>query len=154
MTDHSGQGTETVGISSYAGCHHGSETPIDSDNNGLFFLNSRIGFNDIYDGSSNTVMFGEYIANVPWNLGWASGTRAALRNMSAVESHRDVFTAQQTTVAPKADFVGGFSSAHPGTANFCMADGSVRSISLNIGPQVCKNIGNREDGEMMGAWDY
>lgn len=152
LTDVSGQGTPTVAISSYAGCHHGSETPIDSDNNGLFFLNSRIGFNDIYDGSSNTVMFGEYVPDKDWNLGWASGTRAALRNMSEIANYNSVFQATQLGNVPKPDFVGGFSSPHPGTSNFCMADGSVKSLSLSIDPKICEHIGNREDGEMMGDW--
>jgi len=154
LTDPAGQGTDTVYLSSYAGCHHGSETPIDSDNNGLFFLNSRIGFEDIYDGSSNTVMFGEYIPNEHWNLGWASGTRATLRNMSTVSDAQTVFKAKQLGATPKPDFVGGFSSVHPGTVNFCLADGSVRSLSNTIDPKFSEFIGNREDGEMMGDWDY
>jgi len=152
--DPAGQGTVTVGVSSYAGCHHGSETPIDKDNNGLFFLNSRIGFDDIYDGSSNTVLFGEYVAYENWNLGWASGTRAALRNMSSILGLEDVETFNQTGTAPKPDFVGGFGSYHPGTVSFCMADGSVHSLSQSLDPIVCDNIGNREDGEMMGDWNY
>ncbi len=152
--DPAGQGIDAVAISSYAGCHHGSETPIDSDNNGLFFLNSRIGFHDIYDGSSNTVMFGEYIPDEEWNLGWASGTRAALRNMSELSDFNTIFEIQQMGVVPKPDFVGGFSSAHAGTTGFCMADGSVRSIVFTLDPKIRENIGNREDGEMMGAWDY
>jgi len=151
--DPAGQGTETVAISSYAGCHHGSETPIDSDNNGLFFLNSKIGFDDIYDGSSNTVMFGEYIPDENWNLGWASGTRAALRNMGDLVNYQTVYSVKQAGLVPKPDFVGGFSSIHPGTINFCLADGSVRAISLMLDPVVRENIGNRADGEMMGEWD-
>lgn len=154
LMDESGQGTPTAAISSYAGCHHGSETPIDSDNNGLFFLNSRIGFGDIYDGSSNTVMFGEYVPDKDWNLGWASGTRAALRNMSEIATYSSVYQATQLGNVPKPDFVGGFSSPHPGTSSFCLADGSVQALSLNIDPQIRENIGNREDGEMMGDWYY
>src|SRR5262245_7270384 len=29
-------------FSNYAGCHHDSEAPIDANNNGVFFLNSRL----------------------------------------------------------------------------------------------------------------
>ena len=151
-TDPAGQGTDTVAISNYAGCHHGSETPIDSDNNGLFFLNSRIGFEDIYDGSSNTVMFGEYIPDRDWNLGWASGTRATLRNMGMLSDFSTVYSTNQAGIVPKPDFVGGFSSHHPGVINFCMADGSVRALTNTLDPVVAENIGNREDREMMGAW--
>lgn len=154
LTDESGQGTDTAAISSYAGCHHGSETPIDSDNNGLFFLNSQIGFGDIYDGSSNTVMFGEYVSNDDWNLGWASGTRAALRNMSEIAEYNFRFAAAIAGNVPKSDFVGGFGSFHPGTSSFCMADGSVHSLYFGLDPVICENIGNREDGEMMGDWGF
>lgn len=43
----------------YMVCHGGVETPIDVDNNGSFFLNSRIRSRDITDGTSNTVWLGE-----------------------------------------------------------------------------------------------
>ena len=37
--------------SSYAGCHHDVEAPIDVDNHGVFFLNSRVSHDDLTDGS-------------------------------------------------------------------------------------------------------
>ena len=67
-------------FSNYAGIHHGSETPIDKDNSGILFLNSRIRSDDIEDGSSYTVIVGEKRIEVS-DLGWSSGTRASLRNM-------------------------------------------------------------------------
>jgi prepilin-type N-terminal cleavage/methylation domain-containing protein/prepilin-type processing-associated H-X9-DG protein len=65
--------------SSYAACHHDVEAPIDSNNNGVMFLNSKIGLEDITDGASNTIFIGEKIGE-PTDLGWMSGTRATLRN--------------------------------------------------------------------------
>jgi len=47
---------------SYMACHSSTETPIDTDNDGVFFLNSKLRSRDIYDGTSNTIFFGE--ANV------------------------------------------------------------------------------------------
>jgi type II secretory pathway pseudopilin PulG len=76
-----GQG---VGTTTYAGCHHDVEAPIDIDNNGVLFLNSRVRFRDIEDGSSNTIFAGEHADVDP--LGWASGTRATLRNTSSIGS--------------------------------------------------------------------
>ncbi len=68
--------------SSYAGCHSGTETPIDVDNDGCFFLNSSVRFRDITDGSSYTISVGEHVAgDAIW--GWASGTRDTLRNCGA-----------------------------------------------------------------------
>ena len=69
-----------VGATTYAGCHHDVEAPIDIDNNGVLFLNSHIRYRDITDGSSNTIFAGEHSDVDP--LGWASGTRATLRNTS------------------------------------------------------------------------
>ena len=46
---------------SYMGCQGGKETPIDVDNDGLFFLDSRLGSRDIPDGTTDTVFFGEAI---------------------------------------------------------------------------------------------
>ena len=67
------------GASSYAGSHHDVEAPIDVDNNGVFFLNSRLGYDDIRDGTSHTIFLAE--KRLDWSdLGWMSGTRATLRN--------------------------------------------------------------------------
>ena len=69
------------GLANYAGCHHDSETPIDQDNNGLLYLNSKIRYSDILVGSSNNFLIGETLP-IQDSLGWASGTLATLRNTS------------------------------------------------------------------------
>jgi prepilin-type N-terminal cleavage/methylation domain-containing protein len=71
LTDH---------ISHYAGVHHDSEAPIDVKDNGVFFLNSRVRYDDVSDGSSQTLFIGEKLPDT-WDLHWMSGTRATLRNM-------------------------------------------------------------------------
>jgi prepilin-type N-terminal cleavage/methylation domain-containing protein/prepilin-type processing-associated H-X9-DG protein len=63
----------------YAACHHDVEAPIDATNNGVFFLNSRIRYDDVSDGSSHTLYLGEKITDM-WDMEWVSGTRATLRN--------------------------------------------------------------------------
>jgi prepilin-type N-terminal cleavage/methylation domain-containing protein len=68
-----------AGLSNYAGCHNDVETPIDENNNGVFFLNSHIREKDVTDGISHTIYVGEKIGGT-WDLGWMSGTRATLRN--------------------------------------------------------------------------
>ncbi len=45
-------------------------------------------------------------------------------------------------------FVGGFSSRHPGGANFSMGDGSVRFLRTSIGGSL-KLLANRADGEII-----
>jgi prepilin-type N-terminal cleavage/methylation domain-containing protein/prepilin-type processing-associated H-X9-DG protein len=68
----------TYPSTSYAGVHHGAETPIAEDNNGVFVLNRRIGYDDVTDGIGNTFFIGEKVYED--DLGWMSGTRATLRN--------------------------------------------------------------------------
>jgi type II secretory pathway pseudopilin PulG len=67
------------GYSAYAGVHHDVEAPIDIDNHGVFFLNSRVRYQDVSDGTSQTLFIGEKIT-LAGDLGWMSGTRATLRN--------------------------------------------------------------------------
>lgn len=72
-------------LNSYAGIHNDVEIPIDVNQNGVLFLNSRIRYEDVPDGSSNTIYVGEYFVDVTQaagqNLGWMSGTRGTLRNV-------------------------------------------------------------------------
>ncbi|QDU39980.1 putative major pilin subunit [Maioricimonas rarisocia] len=67
------------GQSHYAACHHDVDEPIDNDNNGVMFLNSRIRFRDISDGRAYTILVGEALISAR-PLGWASGTWSTLRN--------------------------------------------------------------------------
>jgi len=73
------------GYSDYAGIHNDREVPIDVDNNGIFFLNSRVRYDDVVDGVSNTLFVGEK-ATIAGDLGWMSGTRATLRNLGSLNA--------------------------------------------------------------------
>ena len=85
----------TAGMSCYAGCHNSTEAPIDVDNDGVLYLNSRTTFSDIVDGSANTIMVGEYNPKGA-SLGWASGTRATLRNTGGRFDDGTDYWAKQT----------------------------------------------------------
>jgi hypothetical protein len=65
--------------SNYAGCHHDKEAPIDANNSGVFFLNSRITRDDLKDGAGYTIFIGEKLID-DYDLGWLSGTPGTLRN--------------------------------------------------------------------------
>jgi len=71
--------SQDVPASNYAAVHHDVEAPIDANNHGTFFLNSRLRPHDITDGTSHTLFLGEKLVE-PGDLGWMSGTRATLRN--------------------------------------------------------------------------
>jgi len=68
-----------VALSNYGGVYHDQNTPIDTNNHGVMLLNSCVRYQDIFDGSSHTLAVGESLRHVK-DLGWASGTRATLRN--------------------------------------------------------------------------
>jgi len=142
----------------YAGCHHDTESPIDADNHGVFFLNSAITFQSIPDGSSNTLFVGEKIQTAD-DLGWTSGTRATLRNPSdginAERNRRRRWRQDRDAVLPLETgplHVGGFSSPHAGGAHFLMGDSSVRFLSAGIEPDLLKYLADRADGEMLGEF--
>ena len=77
----SGSSQALAGRCEYAGVYHDREAPIDRDNNGVFFLNSRVRHEHVTDGLSQTIFLGEAIEGES-NMGWMSGTRATLRNTS------------------------------------------------------------------------
>ena len=73
--------SQTAGATSYYGIHNDFETPIDVNQNGVLFLNSSIRYEQITDGSSNTIYVAESRLNTGSDLGWMSGTRSSLRNL-------------------------------------------------------------------------
>jgi prepilin-type N-terminal cleavage/methylation domain-containing protein len=176
-------GTSSGGFS-YGGCHHDVEAPIDVDNHGVLYLNSRVRYDDITDGPAHTILLGEVLGSDS-GLGWASGTRATLRNTGSrindfgfqappgkvstvlakprksgarptVASTVESF--EQPGVAPDQvlplDFVGGFGSRHLQGAPFLFCDGSTRSLRESIDPRVYRLLGNRADGELLSDDSY
>ncbi|QDS86862.1 Type II secretion system protein G precursor [Rosistilla ulvae] len=139
----------------YAGCHHDVEAPIDANDNGLLFLNSEIRYSQIPDGSTQTILLGESLpfAN---DLGWASGTRATLRNtgtpIAAYNPRHQLVDQEQPAPSEEPLYVGGFGSCHPGGAQFSFADGSTRFLNQSIDPELLRRYGNRRDGELTG-WE-
>jgi prepilin-type processing-associated H-X9-DG protein len=151
-------GTATAPVvapTSYAGCHHELEAQIAADNHGLLFLNSAIRREDIRDGSAQTILVGERIRES--DLGWASGTSATLRNTgqgvnASPRPSRWAATTPPPPIPPTA--VGGFSSYHPGGANFAFADGSVRFLKNSMSLQIYQRLGHRADGVALDEASY
>ena len=149
--------------SSYAANYHDQEGPITSDRNGVFFLNTFVPYDDIPDGTTHTLFFGEKIIE-PTDLGWAAGTRSTLRN-TAVPPNTTGYGATgkpltaadpRGSAAPTARTgtgvaqpVGGYSSFHAGGVVVAMGDGSVRFLSDSIDPDTLQKLGHRKDGELI-----
>ncbi|QDT88476.1 DUF1559 domain-containing protein [Gimesia algae] len=145
----------------YAACYNANEAPIDANNSGVMFLNSSISYDQITDGSSNTIFIGEHLYD-DTNLGWLSGTRATLRNTGSINRDLPKFTGswgsnnnpdpvEEHPVDPLLN-VGGFGSYHVGGAHIGLGDGSVRFLSENIDPGLLEQLGNRSDGKLMDPY--
>jgi prepilin-type N-terminal cleavage/methylation domain-containing protein/prepilin-type processing-associated H-X9-DG protein len=161
----SNRGANNVAMTSYVGCHNDVEAPIDAKNQGVFILNKAMRYEDIPDGSSLTIFLSEKLNN-GLDQGWASGSRASLRNTGTPLNGRlnspllptasfapdEDEEAVLVKAAPgTAGFVGGFASRHPGGANTAFGDGSVRFLKTSISPAVLRLLGNRADGEILDS---
>jgi len=155
-------------LMNYVGCHHDVEAPIDADNHGVFFLNSRVSRDDLTDGPATTILLGE-TTGAAFLGSWAMGTAATLRNTGWEINAENPFQAppQQLPTSPPFDalfleiliddgvlppeLVGGFLSNHSKGANFLFGDGSVRFLKSKIEPTVFRSLGNRADGNLVDA---
>jgi prepilin-type N-terminal cleavage/methylation domain-containing protein/prepilin-type processing-associated H-X9-DG protein len=163
------RGAGNASMTNYVGSHHDVEAPIAANNRGMLFLNSAVRYEDVPDGTSQTIVLGEKL-NDGLGLGWASGTRASLRNTgSGINRLTGTGSASKVVFGPSgADggspdedalnaapgtpaFVGGYISRHPGGANFTFGDGSVRFLKTSITPSVLRLLASRADGEIIDA---
>jgi prepilin-type N-terminal cleavage/methylation domain-containing protein/prepilin-type processing-associated H-X9-DG protein len=160
-----------VAMTSYVGSHNDVEAPISATNKGVLFLNSSIRFEDITDGSSQTIFVGEKLNRVP-DEGWASGTRASLRNagsginrtatptlagpgsVGGDDGDGETAGAGAVSATDTLAYVGGYSAWHPGGANFAFGDGSVRFLKNSINRRIFRLLANRADGEIISADKY
>lgn len=155
-----------VGVTSYKGVS-GSNwawgsfayTPPSGGNNGLdagngiFWrsdYNRSLTMTQILDGTSNTLMVGEDIANINQHNGWpysngATGTCAIPLNNGLKAGD------------PGYNNIGdwgnvySFRSRHTGGANFALADGSVRFVSQTIALQTYRDASTHAGGETLGS---
>lgn len=106
-------------------------------------------FGDVTDGLSNTIAVGECIGAfcITQNFGTQSwGTTAHPINYM----NKSLAANLPTQSNPRWDESIGFRSFHPGGANFCLGDGSVRFISQNIDGVTYRALGSRAGGETVG----
>jgi prepilin-type N-terminal cleavage/methylation domain-containing protein/prepilin-type processing-associated H-X9-DG protein len=131
-----------AGHSNYMGVMGHRDVGNATQNTGCFYGNSRVGIADITDGTSNTIMVGER-----QTIDCRGGTWLGVRNTNATGTAGVLMVAghsrpkmnqdpSPTTGIPwNTDDTGcgeGFSSLHPGGAQFLFADSSVRFISETI----------------------
>jgi len=152
-------------LTCFAGVHHDLEAPIDFDNHGVLFLNSRIRLpEDVPDGLGYTLFIGEMEGTPSWLVGdrhtlrncGATPTDSATLGLMAYPSPNEGSALPApddgTAPLPPVNRVGGFGSSHPGGANFALGDGNVRFISQNIDGKLFRHLGHRADGALIGTF--
>jgi prepilin-type processing-associated H-X9-DG protein len=163
-----------VALNDYAGCNgnwspfYGSSIPSGVSLGAGIFLSQATGRNtvqtsDIVDGLATTLMLGEKACNprlgpiageddIGFFSGFGSTTSFNGGNFNTIR-----FTA--TNLLPlrdsdvKGPTGGAFGSAHPGTFNALMADGSVVSLSYTISSSVYSALGTIRGREVINESD-
>jgi prepilin-type processing-associated H-X9-DG protein len=95
---------------------------------GIFYNRSRTRIENIKDGSSNTLMFGEGLGGVgvgARNFGWTWMGVGALGTKFGLQ-----YGGQPNADPNRMGNWSYFSSRHTGIVNFCFADGSVRGVAI------------------------
>lgn len=120
-------------------------------------VNVSTKFREITDGTSHTIMTGE-LQRI-WDVskdGWAIGGPATLFTTGAL-MHYDADKKTCTPVASANEgtimnnhFFGSPGSEHSDTVNFGLADGSVRSLSTTMDPNIFALLGSMADGTTVG----
>ena len=157
------------GMSSYGG--NAGERSVPSSRmtrDGVFFIDSRVRIDDITDGTSNTLLFGERFHRDPeydrrQPIVWAgSSPLTALGRWSYVADVRANSQVTLSTPVPinyrvppggnmstLEDRACAFGSGHPGGANFAFADGSVRFLSDSTPLSTLQALSTRASGEVV-----
>ncbi len=132
-----------------------------------------IGFGAVADGSSNTFMYGEKAATASqyttispmgWNAWWENSgfIHNGWPTMRSPNIGVGGFIADNRfdDTVPTFDIDGvphrvniGFGSAHPGTVNFALGDGSTHAVSTNVNVDTIYQGGHRSDGTVFNIKD-
>ena len=141
-----------------------------STEDGILYQNSSIGFGDISDGSSNTLLIGErFSQDAEWQefgnfRGWAWASWNASQDvlggvLEPINFQLEPGTGGSSLTPAFADRdrkINSFSSGHPGGANFAVADGSVQFLTntSTASLEVLVSLAVRNDGEVSNVTDF
>jgi prepilin-type N-terminal cleavage/methylation domain-containing protein/prepilin-type processing-associated H-X9-DG protein len=133
-----------IGVCGFFSVQSGSAS--NTTNNGVLYSSSRVGFNDITDGTSNTFAVGErnyYCDQGAWvgnRNPTGGGATGADYTMGVVSFPLN------SPLNGKNECIEGFASNHSGGANFLFCDGSVHFITNSIGYNTGPLTGTDQKG--------
>jgi prepilin-type N-terminal cleavage/methylation domain-containing protein len=130
----------------HAVCEPGSANYDGCQGDGTFFLNRTVGFREITDGLSNTLIVGERSAkwSQPTWVGVISGGEHAPARVVGVATY------PPNSEIDLENSTHNFSSFHPAGTNFLVADGSVHMIHETIDQAVYRALCTRNGHDNIG----
>jgi prepilin-type N-terminal cleavage/methylation domain-containing protein len=115
--------------------------------NGVLYANSKIGFRDVTDGATQTIMLGETLFGF-WGDGMSCCARIYPDTNNDGYPDRPHFDGYWPDPDPATGYqFFGFGAFHDVTVNFCMVDGSARPISKNIDHTIMWALATRNGNE-------
>jgi prepilin-type N-terminal cleavage/methylation domain-containing protein/prepilin-type processing-associated H-X9-DG protein len=162
-------------MSSYGG-NAGRRLPPDFPRTnlpGMFFMDSSVRVQDVYDGTCHTFLFGERYHYDPefdrrqpvvwpetypiggwgrWGMVANTGAMGNVTLSTPVQINYQVPTDGNLLTLQKRQMA--FGSGHPGGANFAFADGSVHFLRNQTSLEVLEALSTRCGGEVVSADDF
>jgi len=157
------------GVSSYGG--NAGRISVNSSRvtrDGVFFIDSSVCTEDITDGTSNTLLFGEryhrdpVLARLQPDLWPDASPFGGIGKWAYVASVHVMGQVTLSAAVPinygvppegdkfaRQDRLCAFGSGHPGGANFAFADGSVRFVSESMPLSTLQALSTRADGQVV-----
>jgi prepilin-type N-terminal cleavage/methylation domain-containing protein/prepilin-type processing-associated H-X9-DG protein len=155
------QASSQLGPSDYRGNMAAGMVPPSSDNgcpvqlpgnpaccfydNGITYQNSTVGLQEVTDGSSTTILYGEslYLQGV-----WSQATSCCVRtNIDRSINKPITVVGTNGTI----NYWTYWASKHPGQVNFGFCDGSVRPVTEQINKLVLNKLCTRNGGETVSS---
>ena len=139
------------------------ESPLD----GMMYGCSSIRINDVKDGTSNTIFFGESYNDAytkdnqemdywqmgsPQSGGWNPGGIGGTEYSEGLGSTGPKMNSRLDPSINGVLMEMSFGSYHTGGAHFGMTDGSVRLISQNVDLKTYRGLGSRSGKELLGEF--
>ena len=151
--------TQNKNFSSYFGVQGGGSKP-DCGNSGcsaanergmyvtgMLYGGSKLGFQNVTDGTSNVFLIGESrYGSAAWAASAKQDSCAYARNLAGAQDAINLFKGQGVHDTR------GFSSYHPNGCMFSMVDGSIHFVSQNIDLAMYRQLGQRDDGLPSGGF--
>ncbi len=120
--------------------------------NGMLYVNSAVGFNDVVDGTTTTIMIGDSFFGF-WNDAESccvGGATLADRTAAGEAVTGDALTGGTWVSASNGNRRFSFGATHPGSIAFAMVDGSTKTIAVTIDKNVFMALMTRNGRENIG----